>query len=268
MIDRGKKSVLGIGVSIVDYDAAVDRIVAAAKAEAPLRVTALAVHGVMTGALDTDHASRLNAFDLVTPDGQPVRWALRLLHGQSLPDRVYGPELTLRVLGALEAQNLSVFFFGSSEAVLRSLREKLAERFPRLRLAGTEPSKFRRLSATENDELVDRLRDANPDVVMVGLGCPRQEVFVYENGIRIGRPMLAVGAAFDFLSGQLQQAPRWMQNLGLEWLFRLSREPRRLWRRYVLLNPAYVLLLGLQAMGLRKAPLVASPPPLDMMRYG
>jgi len=261
MIDRGKRRILGVDVSVTDYAAAVDLIVDAAHEKRPFAVTALAVHGVMTGALDAEQRYRLNRFDLVTPDGQPVRWALRLLHGESLPDRVYGPQLTQRVCERAARSGLSVYLYGSTKAVLDRLAWRLATNFPGLTIAGAEPSKFRRLSAEESRQVDRRIAESCADLVLVGLGCPRQEVFVFEHVDQISRPMLAVGAAFDFHSGLLRQAPRWMQDSGLEWIFRLMTEPRRLWRRYLYLNPLYCALVGAQLAGLQLARETASEPP-------
>lgn len=248
-IDRGKRSVLGIGVSLIDYDAAVQRITSAGRDRRPLSVSALAVHGVMTGALDPAHKYRLNRIDVVAPDGQPVRWALRLLYGEQLPQRVYGPVLTQRVCAAAAVAGLPVYLYGSTQEVITTLAARLSERYPGLVIAGCEPSRFRQLDSTESSELDARVRASGAAIMLVGLGCPRQEVFAYEHAQAIGIPVLAVGAAFDFGAGR-RQAPAWMQNAGLEWLFRLLQEPRRLWRRYLLLNPYYCVLLAAQKLGL------------------
>ena len=144
---------LGVGVDAVDYEGAVARIVAAARERRPLAVSALAVHGVMTGALDRAHRYRLNRLDLVCPDGQPVRWALRLLHGARLPDRVYGPRLMLEVCRAAADAGLPVFLFGGDEELLATLEEQLRSRFPNLRMAGKRPSMFRQLTPEEFDDL-------------------------------------------------------------------------------------------------------------------
>src|SRR5271156_867453 len=143
MIDQGKKSVLGILVDAVDYEAAVSRIVRAAFEMRPYAVSALAVHGVMTGFESEEHKYRLNSFDLIVPDGQPVRWALNLLHKSDLASRVYGPELTLRTLGRAAEEGLPVYFYGTTPEILARLKVRLAERFPKLVIAGAEPSKFR-----------------------------------------------------------------------------------------------------------------------------
>ena len=253
MIDLGSHSVLGIDVDAVDYDAAIAKIVLAGRERRSLCVTALAVHGVMTGVLDREHNYRLNQFDLVCPDGQPVRWALRHLHGCRLGDRVYGPELTLRVCQEAANQGIGVFLFGTTPETLGRFAERLTAQFEGLRIVGQRASRFRRLSEAERDELAEEINASGAGICFVGLGCPRQEVFVFEMRDRVRMPLIAVGAAFAFHAGLLEQAPAWMQRRGLEWLFRLSREPRRLWRRYLYLTPAFVTLLALQRLGLYKA---------------
>lgn len=263
VIDRGKCNVLGVLVDAVDYEAATARVLAAARQGRPLAVTALAVHGVMTGVLDRAHNARLNGFDLVTPDGQPVRWALNLLHGAGLTDRVYGPTLTLRVLAGCAEEGLPVYLYGSTPQTLDRLVPALQAQFPGLKIAGVEPSKFRAVRPGEAREIAGRIRDSGARLVLVGLGCPRQEVFAYAMRPLLDAPLLAVGAAFDYHAGQLRHPPPWMQRYGLEWLWRLGLEPRRLWRRYVLLNPAYLARLGAQKARLWRAtpPEPATDPP-------
>jgi N-acetylglucosaminyldiphosphoundecaprenol N-acetyl-beta-D-mannosaminyltransferase len=252
VINRGKHSILGINIHAIDYEFAVSKIVVAAEKRIPYAVSALAVHGVMTGFLDPIHARRLNGMDLVVPDGQPVRWALWWLHKQGLPDRVCGPKLTLRIAQAFAEKGLSVYLYGSQIEVLQQFACQLQQRFPQLQIAGMEPSKFRRLSLEERKELVARIKASGASTVLLGLGCPRQEVWAYEYRQMLGIPILAVGAAFDFHAGRLAPAPQTMQDLGLEWLFRLLQEPRRLWRRYILLNPLYLWYVGFQLLGWKK----------------
>jgi N-acetylglucosaminyldiphosphoundecaprenol N-acetyl-beta-D-mannosaminyltransferase len=249
MIDQGKKSVLGIMVDAVDYEAALTRIVRAAFERRPYTVSALAVHGVMTGFENEEHKYRLNSFDLIVPDGQPVRWALNWLHKSDLPSRVYGPELTLRTLARAAEEGLPVYFYGTTPDILALLKKSLAQRFPALIIAGAEPSKFRKLDGNERNALATRIRESGAAITMVGLGCPRQEIFAYEMRPLLPMPLLAVGAAFAFIAGTLPQAPAGMQSRGLEWLFRLKEEPGRLWRRYLILNPYYVFLLSGQWIG-------------------
>lgn len=239
MIDRGKRSILGIGINVIDYASAVRRIVGHANDRKPLSVSALAVHGVMTGVLDREHAYRLNRLHLVVPDGQPVRWALRILHGEKLPSRVYGPTLMLETCRAAAEEGVPVYLYGSNDKVLAALEQNLSTMFPRINVCGRSSSRFRQVDDETNKAIIEDIRASGAGIVFVGLGCPRQEVFAFENVEALSCPVLAVGAAFDFHAGTLAQAPSWMQDNGLEWAFRLSREPRRLWRRYLFLNPLY-----------------------------
>lgn len=252
MIRRGKRDILGVMVDVVDYESAVDQIVSAAKAGRGFAATALAVHGVMTGALDPEQRFRLNQFDLVVPDGQPVRWALNLLHSTRLKDRVYGPALMLALCERSASEGIAIYLYGSNESVLSKLRQQLVERFPTLRIAGAQPSKFRRITPDEKKEIVAAIRGSGARLVFAGLGCPRQEVWAYEFRDALSMPVVAVGAAFDFHAGTVPQAPQGLQKAGLEWLYRFVHEPRRLWRRYALLNPMYVGMVTAQRLGLRR----------------
>ena len=268
MIRRGKRDILGVMVDVVDYESAVDQIVSAAKAGRGFAATALAVHGVMTGALDPEQRFRLNQFDLVVPDGQPVRWALNLLHSTRLKDRVYGPALMLALCERCVKDGVAIYLYGSNESVLSKLRQQLAKRFPALRIAGAQPSKFRRITADEKRKIVSDIRSSGARLVFVGLGCPRQEVWAYEFRDALSMPVIAVGAAFDFHAGTIPQAPQRLQSVGLEWLYRFAHEPRRLWRRYALLNPMYVGMITAQRLGIRRAESGQGTRPGHEMNYG
>jgi len=176
MINDGKKNILGVLVDAVDYEATADSVIEAANAGRGLTVSALAVHGLMTGVLDPEQKYRLNHFDLLVADGQPVRWAMNLLYRAGLGERVYGPNLMLEVSRRAESEGLSVYFYGSTERVLASLKVKMEDRFPGLPIAGIQASRFRRLSKEERDEVVTGIRASGARIVFVGLGCPRQEV--------------------------------------------------------------------------------------------
>jgi len=195
-----------------------------------------------------------------------VRWALNWLHKIALPDRVYGPTLMLKVCDRAAQAGLPIYLYGSQSTVLAALQTNLQTRFPQLLVAGYQPSKFRQVSEQEQAEIAEGIRASGAAIVFVGLGCPRQEVWVYENRDLIGVPCLAVGAAFDFHAGLLPQAPAWMQKRGLEWLFRMVQEPSRLWKRYVFLNPAYLVLLLLQVLKLKR--FKPTKPLPDALRYG
>jgi len=267
MIDRGRHNVLGVMIDAVDYEAAVAKIIEAAHARRPFAVAALAVHGVMTGALDAEHRYRLNHLDLVVPDGQPVRWALNGLYHSELRDRVYGPELMLRTCAAAADERLPVFLFGGSEDLLSALRARLRSTFPALQLAGALASKFRQLEADEKQIVIDQIRASGAAITLVGLGCPRQEVWAFEFRDALAMPLLAVGAAFNFHAGLLPQAPPVLQDRGLEWLYRLYQEPRRLWRRYLMLNPLYTAMVLAQFAHVRSYN-DAGVPPTQELRYG
>ncbi|MEZ4682177.1 MAG: WecB/TagA/CpsF family glycosyltransferase [Caldilineaceae bacterium] len=268
MINLGKHNLLGIGIDAVDYAAAVEKIIGAAKKQRSFTVSALAVHGVMTGALDETHGARLNQLDLVLPDGQPVRWALNWLHGLHLTDRVYGPTLTLKVCECAAREGLSIYLYGSRTEVLKKLSANLCQRFPGLRIAGSQPSLFRQVTDAEKRKIAETIVASGASIVLVGLGCPRQEVWIYEYRNLINLPMLAVGAAFDFHAGTQSQAPALLQKYGLEWFYRLVHEPRRLWKRYLLLNPLYLTLVAKQMLHLQEFPIHKNRQPLDELRYG
>ena len=265
MRNSGKRSILGVLINAIDSEGAEEAVIRAARDKRPLSVSALAVHGLMTGVLDHQQKFRLNQFDLLVPDGQPVRWALNLLHGAGLSQRVYGPRLTLRLCERAAAEGLPVYFYGSTPEVLESLTASLASRFPGLMIAGAEPSKFRQLSQLEKEQIAQRISSSGAAIAFIGLGCPRQEVFVYEFSGLLDMPTLAVGAAFPFIAGSVPQAPEWMQNAGLEWFFRLCAEPGRLWYRYLVLNPTYLFLITLQWLGLSQFPTKGQPPKHELL---
>lgn len=241
---------MGVLVDVIDYDAAIDKVIAAALQRRSFILTALAVHGVMTGLSDRRHNARLNAFDVVAPDGQPVRWALNLLHSAGLREWVSGPELTVRVLRRAAAEGLPVYLYGSTQRTVGRLVAVLTRMVPSLRIAGAEPSRFRDAEPGEYARIAQRINGSGARLVLVGLGCPRQESFVHAMRPLLDMPLLAVGAAFDYHAGRLRPAPLWMQRRGLAWLWRLVREPRRLWRRYLVLGPRYLVRLSAQKTGL------------------
>jgi N-acetylglucosaminyldiphosphoundecaprenol N-acetyl-beta-D-mannosaminyltransferase len=268
MIDRGKHNLLGVNVSAVDYEAAIAKIIDAAEKRRPLGVSALAVHGVMTGATDATHRHRLNQLELIVPDGQPVRWALNLLYRTQLTDRVYGPNLMLMTCKAAAERGIPVFLFGGKQELLDKLQEALRGKCPDLKIAGMMPSRFRTITPAEKAEVIAEIAASGAAITMVGLGCPRQEVWAYEFKDSLQMPVLAVGAAFNFHAGCLPQAPPWMQKRGLEWLFRLGKEPARLWQRYLILNPYYLTLLFLQWTRLKTFDPSNTKPPVGEVLYG
>jgi exopolysaccharide biosynthesis WecB/TagA/CpsF family protein len=238
-----KVPLFGIGISVTDYTEACAAIMDAARARRSYAVSALATHGLTEAARDDEFGKLVNSIELVTPDGQPVRWAMNLLHGTALSDRVYGPDLVATVCAAAAVEGMSIYLFGSTAETCRAVAEELPRRYPGLRIAGVQPDRFRDATADEDAADVHRIRASGADIVLVGRGCPRQERWVAQHRGLIPVPMLAVGAAFDYIAGNITRPPRWMQRAGLEWLFRLIQEPRRLFRRYLVHNSLFVLML-------------------------
>jgi exopolysaccharide biosynthesis WecB/TagA/CpsF family protein len=266
--DLGKRNVLGVLVDVVDHEAVVSRVLDAACEHRPLACTALAVHGVMTGVHDGVQRYRQNRLDVVTPDGQPVRWALKWLHHAGLERSTHGSGVMTGVCRVAADDGLAIYLYGSTREVLDRLVDALCERFPGLVVAGAEPSRFRRTTIQEKWELVDRIHGSGDAITFVGLGCPRQEVFAYEYRDDLSMPVIAVGAAFDYLAGTLLEPHPLVRRIGPEWLHRLIQEPRRLWNRYTVLNARFQWGLGLQLAGLRRPDPRGAEPPREELRYG
>ncbi|HEX6233933.1 MAG TPA: WecB/TagA/CpsF family glycosyltransferase [Jiangellaceae bacterium] len=249
-----KVPLFGIGISVTDYSQACAAIMDAARARRSYAVSALATHGLTEAARDGQLGELVNSIELVTPDGQPVRWAMNMLHGTGLSERVYGPDLVAAVCAAAAVEGMSVYLFGSTAETCRAVAEELPRRNPGLRIAGVQPDRFREATADEDAADVGRILASGADIVLVGRGCPRQERWVAQHRGLIPIPMLAVGAAFDYIAGNITRPPRWMQRAGLEWLFRLIQEPRRLFRRYLVHNSLFVLMLAREMVQNRTTP--------------
>jgi N-acetylglucosaminyldiphosphoundecaprenol N-acetyl-beta-D-mannosaminyltransferase len=193
----------------------------------------------------------MNSADLVTPDGMPLVWALRLL-GARHATRVYGPDLMLHILEAAAREGLPVGFYGADPRTLGMLTENVRRRVPALRIAYAFSPPFCPLEREEDESIVREIEASGARILFVGLSTPKQERWMAAHRGRVDAVMLGVGAGFDFLAGTKPQAPRWMMRAGLEWLFRLLTEPRRLWRRYLRHNPRFAVCFALQAAGLRR----------------
>jgi len=252
-------NVLGVGIAATDLAAATDRIIAAAQAGQPLGVSALAVHAVMEARGHPDYRARLNALDLAAPDGQPVRWALNVLYGAALRTRVYGPFLMQSVCARAAREGLPLYLFGTTAATLSRLSTGLAAAHPGLRIAGTRPSRFRRATEAEAHEDARAIAASGARIVFCGLGCPRQEAWVHAMRPLLQAPLIGVGAAFALHAGERRMAPSWMQDRGLEWLFRLTQEPSRLARRYLVQGPGFLAGVALQKLGRRPPGIEATP---------
>lgn len=232
--------VLGVHVSAVDPQGALEAITGFVEDRARSYVCVTGVHGVMECQADPDLLATHNRSGLTVPDGMPLVWCA---HRAGFPDtqRVYGPDLMLAVLGRAAERGWSSYFYGGADGVPEALADALSARFPGLRVAGTFSPPFRPLTTAEADVVVQAINGSGADLVWVGLSTPKQERWMAEFRDRLDAPvLLGVGAAFDFHTGRVRQAPPLMQRNGLEWAFRLAMEPRRLWRRYLSNNPRFV----------------------------
>jgi N-acetylglucosaminyldiphosphoundecaprenol N-acetyl-beta-D-mannosaminyltransferase len=210
------------------------------------------MHGVTEAQHDAQFKSVLNAAALVVPDGMPLVWISRWL-GFNLRRRVYGPELMATFCEQTAAKHHRHFFYGGAPGVAEDLAARMASRYPGVTVAGTYSPPFRALTPEEEREVVVAIEAAPADIVWVGLGTPKQERWMHEHRNKLKVPVLVgVGAAFDFHTGRASQAPPWMREHGLEWLFRLASEPRRLWRRYLINGSEFAWLVLLELIGLRK----------------
>lgn len=245
-------NVLGVGVSAINPAVALETIGGWIAEGRSHYVCVTGVHGVMESLRDPDVRRIHNEAGLVTPDGMPLVWVSRL-RGFAGVDRVYGPDLMLALCASSPEKGYRHFLYGGREGVAERLAASLQGRFPGLEVAGTYCPPFRPLTEEEDARVVDQINRSGADVVWVGLSTPKQERWMAAHLGRIDAPvMIGVGAAFDFHAGLVAQAPRWVQRSGLEWLFRLMVEPRRLWRRYLLNNPSFLAMLFLQSVGLRR----------------
>lgn len=248
-------NVLGTGVAALSLDAARDLVVGARGQTRLGYVCHATAYNVN---LARSHAGLRAAYRgslLTVPDGMPLVWLGRG-HGHRHVTRVYGPDLMQAACDAGRAVGLRHFFFGGVPGVAGALQERLIARFPGLAVAGTFTPPFRELTPGESEALHRAIAQSRPDVVWVGLSSPKQELFMAAHWRQLDTGLLVgVGAAFDFLSGRVPQAPRWMQRSGLEWLHRLATDPRRLWRRYLVHNPLFVLRTAAQLSGLKQYPL-------------
>ena len=248
----GSRRILGMRVDATTYDEATDAIVEMAAAGSGGMVCVSSVNMVMHGVDDDRFRRIVNSADRVTPDGVPLVWALRLL-GLPRAERVYGPSLTPAVCERAAAAGIPVGFYGGRPEVLDALTAALVARFPRLRVAFAMSPPFREPTPEEDRDVSAAIEASGARILFVGLGCPKQERWMAAHREALSCPMVGVGAAFDFLAGAKRQAPAFLQRVGLEWLFRLLAEPRRLWRRYLIGNPRFVVRLAREWLRERRA---------------
>ena len=243
----GRVEILGVPISAVDAAKAVETVGSWIRERAGVDgksryVCACDVFNVTRAQSDAKHMRALKGADMVVADGAPLVWVSRL-RGEKALGRVPGPDLLAAVCERSAREGWSHYFYGGAEGVAGTLAQRLSERYPGLNVAGTACPPFRPMSPEEVERDIARINSSEADIVWVGLGCPKQEIWMLDNHELLqGRIVIGVGAAFDFHSGRIERAPVWMRQNGLEWLHRLMSEPRRLWRRYVVFAPRFVAL--------------------------
>ena len=243
--------ILGMRVDATSYEHASNAVCQWAEAQGSRYVCIANVYNAMTAYDSVAFRRATNEADLVTPDGVPLVWCLRLL-GHGPASRVYGPDLTQLLLSMAASKGLSVGFYGSSPLTVLRLQQIAQQRYPGLHVVYAFSPPFRALTSEEDERVVMELNRSGVRILFVGLGTPNQDYWMAAHRGRIRAVMLGVGAAFDFMAGTKPQAPRWMMRIGMEWFFRFATEPRRLWTRYLKQNPRFVMLFALQLLGLKK----------------
>lgn len=237
--------VLGVPIDVLDASAAVARISDWADAHESRYVCICNVHSVVTASKDATFRRVVADADMATPDGSPVAWMLRRQGAQGQP-RVNGPDLMLDYCEHAARTGESIYLYGSTPETLLALQARLLSRWPTLRIAGAHAPPFRPATAGEDAAVIERIHQSGAGTVWVSLGCPKQELWMAAHRGQLRAVMIGVGAAFDFHAQTIARAPRWMRDHGLEWLHRLLSEPRRLWRRYLVTNTAFMLAAARQ----------------------
>jgi N-acetylglucosaminyldiphosphoundecaprenol N-acetyl-beta-D-mannosaminyltransferase len=245
-------NILGVGVSAIDMPRAVDMVTSAVSQGRKGYVCVTGVHGIMEAQKDAAFRTILNRSFLTTPDGMPTVWIGRL-NSYTRMRRVYGPDFMLNVCSASVERGYTHFLYGGVEGVADQLKAELTRKFPGLKIVGTYTPPFRPLNAAEGADLQSRISQLRPDFFWVGLSTPKQERFMAEYLPKLDtRVMVGVGAAFDIHTGRAQDSPDWVKNAGLQWLHRLLQEPSRLWKRYLINNPAFIWKMTSQLLGITK----------------
>lgn len=250
--DRQRVDVFGVNMSVTNYEDSIDQIIEAGQQKRSFAMSALATHGLMEAVHNEDFLDVVNSLDLVTPDGQPVRWAMNLLHDAGLDDRVYGPDLTWMVCGAAADAGVGIYLYGSTPETCEKFVAAILEKWPHAIISDVQPDRFREATPEEDQADIERINSSGAGVVLVGRGCPRQERWVASHKGEVNAAMMAVGAAFDYHAGLLKKPPAAMQRAGLEWLWRLGLEPKRLFKRYAVTNTQYLWQLA-RALGEKRA---------------
>jgi N-acetylglucosaminyldiphosphoundecaprenol N-acetyl-beta-D-mannosaminyltransferase len=244
-------NVVGLMVNVCDYESAIEQIGEMVAERKGNYVCVANVHMTMESRDDPEFGRLVNNAGLVVPDGMPLVW-MQKLQGEEQAGRVRGPGLMPKLCRHAEKNNLIVGFYGGKPEVLEAMLKRLKEDYPRLKVGYAYSPPFRKLTPEEDAEIVKNINESGTDILFAGLGCPKQERWMAEHKESLRAVMIGVGAAFDFYAGNIDESPEWLQKAGLEWFYRLMQEPARLWKRYLILNPRFMILASLQLFGLKK----------------
>lgn len=239
------QNVIGFPVTALPFNSQMNLIAKWAGQRMSKAVCVANVHMLMEAYSNPSFAAVLRNSDLVTPDGMPLVWLMNLL-GNRRQDRVAGMDILLALCQRMSSRNIGVFFLGSEPEILEKMRQRLNQEFPDLHIAGMEPLPFRPLTPEEDEAIVAKINKSGAGIVFVSLGCPKQESWINEHKGRVNAVMLGLGGVFPVYAGIHKHAPIWVRRSGMEWLYRLSQEPRRLWKRYLTTIPPFLYLASRQ----------------------
>ena len=250
-VKNERVKVVSLQVNVCNHDSAIQRVAELVRRGRGGYVCFSTVHMTMESFDNPEYAVKVNAADLIIPDGMPLVW-MQKLQGEKQAARVRANDLMIMLCAYAEKNNLTVGFYGGKQIVIDAILERAKKDYPKLKIVYAFSPPFRPLTEEEDAAVIAEINEKKPDILFMGLGCPKQENWMSAHKSKLTAVMLGVGASFDFFAGNVRESPEWLGRLGLEWLFRLTQEPRRLWKRYLILNPRFVRLATLQLLRSRK----------------
>jgi N-acetylglucosaminyldiphosphoundecaprenol N-acetyl-beta-D-mannosaminyltransferase len=250
-VKNERVNVVTLQVNVCNHTSAIRRVAELIERGRGGYVCFSTVHMTMESFDNPEYAVKVNAANLIIPDGMPIVW-MQKLQGERQAARVRANDLMIMLCAYAEKNNLTVGFYGGEQTVIDAILERAKRDFPKLKIVYAFSPPFRSLTDEEDAEITDEINEKKPDILFMGLGCPKQENWMAAHKGKLTAVMLGVGASFDFFAGNVRESPEWLGKLGLEWLFRLTQEPRRLWKRYLILNPRFMRLATLQLLRSKK----------------
>jgi N-acetylglucosaminyldiphosphoundecaprenol N-acetyl-beta-D-mannosaminyltransferase len=250
-VKNERVNVVSLQVNVCNHASAIRRVAELIERGRGSYVCFSTVHMTMESFDNPEYAAKVNAADFIIPDGMPIVW-MQKLQGEGQAARVRANDLMIMLCEFAEKNNLTVGFYGGKQTVIHAILERAKRDFPKLKIVYAFSPPFRPLTEEEDAAVIAEINEKKPDILFMGLGCPKQENWMSAHKGKLTAVMLGVGASFDFFAGNVRESPEWLGRLGLEWLFRLTQEPRRLWKRYLILNPRFMRLATLQLLRSKK----------------